>query len=225
MKRKMWIALCVAQVLSAGTIIQAVDNSLPNSMQLNDPGSATTRTAAVSWTLNQTYTNVNVSAWLFGTEQYTAFLTNSIGPGTTAANNVAVPVTNFSQPSDLPFPGTPTQLFSSLTLTPGTYYLIVQALNNNDGGVLWESKAGLSPTFGAGVTGGEFFHASNDGQFGSLNAAFAPASTFAQPSIGGSVYYSVTGDSQSSDAATPEPATMAIVGAGLLVLGLARRKR
>jgi len=222
------VAFVFVTVAHAGVIIQAVDSGSPNSMQLNLPNSAVTSAAAVSWTQTGSYSNVSVSAYLFGelpvtggqSEQYTAYLTNNIGAAATAANNVAPPVTNFSQPFSAPAPGTPTLLFSGLTLGPGTYYLVIQSLNTSAGGFLWESKAGLSPVFGSGVSGGAFYLASSDGSTGALNAGFAPGSVFGQPSIGGSVMYSVTGDPGTS---TPEPLSLMLSGVGLAAFGLLRR--
>jgi hypothetical protein len=220
------LLLAFAPIVPAATIVSAVDNGVPNSMQLNLPGSATTAAAVVSWTQASAFTNVNVEAYLFGggspNEQYTAYLTNAIGPAATAVNNIAPPITNVSQTFVAPAPGTPTTLFSGLSLGAGTYYLVIQSLNTSSGGFMWESKAGLSPTFGAGVSGGQFYLASSDAAYGLLNAGFAPGSVFAEPFIGGSVMYTVTGEASS---ATPEPLSLGLCGAGLLAIGLARRRR
>jgi hypothetical protein len=101
--------------------------------------------------------------------------------------------------------------------------LVIQSLNTSPGGFLWESNAALAPTFGAGVTGGQFYLASSDGAYGALNSVFAPGSVFAQPFIGGSVMYSVTGDAAGSS--TPEPMSMLLSGVGLVLIGMVRRPR
>lgn len=224
------LLLAFVPFATAATIIQAVDNSSPNSMQLDLPGSAVTAAGVVSWTQTVGFANVSVSAYIFseagpdGTpgDQYTAYLTNKIGAGTTAANQVANPVTNFAAPFDAPVPGTPALLFSGLTLGPGTYYLVIQSLNNSPSGLLWESKAGLAPTFGAGVSGGNFSRALSDGSVGQLNGAFAPASDFPLMDIGGSVMYAVTGEAAANDG-VPEPASRALAGLGLIAIGVTRR--
>lgn len=160
-----------------------------------------------------------ISAYLFGSDSFVGFLTNQIGPGTTSANLITPTVTGTGQANAFPFPGPPTVLFSGLTLDAGTYYLTILGEDNSpSGGIFWESKAGLSPTYGPGVTGGPFYLASNvSGQFGVLDLTFAPASAFADTPLGGSVYYSVTGDA-------PEPGTVAGVGLGLAFLVWMRRR-
>lgn len=230
MKLTYWIApafLLTASLAGAATIISAVNNTVPNSMELNLPGSAVTAAGVITWTQTSTFFNVSVSAYLFSNnptggppEQFTAYLTNSIGPATTAANNLASPITGIGSTSAAPAPGPATLLFSGLTLVPGTYYLTIQSLDTSVGGFFWESQAGLSPTFGSGVTGGQFFLAKSDGSTGSLNPTFAPASTLPLTNIGGSVFYTVTGDTTA-----PEPGSMVLLGLGLVALGAIRRRR
>jgi hypothetical protein len=140
------LLLVTIPFVHAATIVSAVDSTTPNSLQLNLPGSAATSAAVVSWTQSITYTNVSIDAYIFAEiattpggqpEQYAAYLTNGIGPGTTAANNVELPITGLGQPFTPPAPGTPTTLFAGMTLGPGTYYLTIQALNQSTGGFLW----------------------------------------------------------------------------------------
>ncbi|MBI4902971.1 MAG: hypothetical protein HY820_05005 [Acidobacteria bacterium] len=231
MSAKWWLTpmlFFAGATLPAATIISAVDGPPPNSLQLNDPGSTVTGAAVVSWTQSVSYTNVSISAYLFANvpalagqpEQYKAYLTNIAGPGTTAANNIASPVTGAGIPFVAPAPGSPTLLFSGLTLGPGNYLLTIQALNTSDGGLLWESKAGLVPTVGAGVAYGALSLAMSDGSIGQLDAGFAPASSFAQLSPNGTVMFEVSGD-----LVAPEPTNLLLCGAGFLALGLLRRYR
>ena len=78
----------------------------------------------VSWTQTNAYRDVNVGARLYSlalADPGTAYLMTRIGPGTTAAEEVAV--ASFTFPN-AQFPSA-VLLFSGLTLGPGTYYLIV----------------------------------------------------------------------------------------------------
>jgi hypothetical protein len=76
---------------------------------------------AVSWMQTNAATNVGVLVQLssFGMPAQTgrAYLTSTLGPGTTPANEIA------STSFDIPLDTADVVLFSGLTLAPGTYYL------------------------------------------------------------------------------------------------------
>jgi hypothetical protein len=73
-----------------------------------------------------------------------AYLTNQIGPGTTAANEIASGAFSF------PAASTETLLFSGLTLPAGTYYLTLTVTNSGSGG--WFGTNTPTATTAAGVT-------------------------------------------------------------------------
>jgi len=81
-----------------------------------------------SWTQTNTWSNVTIAMPLLdgrpgnpdGTEGY-AYLVNRVGPGTTAAHNMAPPLIVTGLGSSF----ADTTLWTGLTLPPGTYYLIL----------------------------------------------------------------------------------------------------
>ena len=81
-----------------------------------------------SWTQTSTWTNVAIAMPLLdgrpgspGGTQGHAYLVNRVGPGTTAAHNMAPPLAVTGLGSSF----TDTTLWTGLTLPPGTYYLIL----------------------------------------------------------------------------------------------------
>jgi hypothetical protein len=89
---------------------------------------------ASGWTQTGSYDNVSISAELgngFGVSAMSAFLTDKIGPGTTAADVIA-------STSDLPGTSLETDLiFSGLSLGPGSYYLVLAAPGSVEVGNWW----------------------------------------------------------------------------------------
>ena len=71
----------------------------------------------VTWTQSQAYTNVSISVTLGGSGFGYAYLTTSLGPGTGLGSEIAE--ANFFNTETQ----TDNQLFNSLTLPAGTYYL------------------------------------------------------------------------------------------------------
>ena len=170
----------------------------------------------VSWTQSDAYTNVSVEATLRSNiggapALGTAYLTNLIGSLATPANNVATPFSiSIGNGSFAPI-----SLFSGLTLGPGKYYLVISPAGGvTDTALRWAGKNPNTETLGAGVTSNQDGMVYNVGDF---NAAYPPASTFGLK--GRTLLFSVTGDAQ-----IPEPATGAIVLAGLCGLALLRRR-
>jgi hypothetical protein len=175
---------------------------------------------AVSWTETATYTNVAVSALVgttigFQQSTGTAYLLNNLGPGTTAANQVAAPVAFTT--------GGSMQLFSGLTLGPGTYYLLIDSV---------EGKAGWGQTFYGGITEVLDSGVTNVLQYqpsGSVQA-YSPATPFTSydpKTTGNTLVFGVTGDRQAppTEGAVPEPATCAMTLGGLAALLFVRRKK
>ena len=169
------------------------------------------------WSQSSTFTGVTIALPLAdltmggpisGTEG-TVYLTNQIGPGTTAANNVAVP-TSVSGLSAL---FSPTTLFTGLTLGPGNYYLVlvptVATATSNSMTSEGTSTPPLATTLAPGVADlglGVSFSV----------AAFPPASPLSgPPPVPTNSFITVTGT-----AATPEPSTLVLAFtaiAGLLI--------
>jgi hypothetical protein len=169
---------------------------------------------AESWTQTNTWTGVSVAAFVntasAADQGATAYLTTQIGPGATSATLVTQD--NLTLPVGLSAPEL--QLFSGLTLGPGTYYLILASTDTtfNEG---WFNGNGSSVT-GLGVTSN-----GPPGLFANvtLNAAYPPASTFSGH-YGVGYAFDVTG----TPSTVPEPKAVTLLVA-LLILGASYRKR
>jgi hypothetical protein len=124
---------------------------------LGDP--TTGIVTAVSWSQTSGYSNVTISAALDDLDgptltQFAAYLTTSIGPGTTAAQQIAT--ANVTAPQVGSPTATLTTIFTGLTLPPGTYYLTIYGSVNGPvlGPDCWTFSTG-APTIvtAAGVAG------------------------------------------------------------------------
>ena len=169
------------------------------------------------WQQAALYNNVTITAPLrdnssggpiVGVEG-TVYLTNSIGPGTTAANLVAPPVSI----SGLTASFTTQVLFTGLTLGPGNYFLVFKSTNTNPLSMSMEGSSFPVVTAGVGIfpRGGGSVVTSDP---------FPPASNVTlQPP--GNLFVTVTGDLV-TDFSIPALSTWAllILGGVLLVVGL-----
>jgi hypothetical protein len=166
---------------------------------------------AISWTQTSTYTNVSISAGLAGSGSGDAFLMTSIGLGTTTASQIAT--------SPIVFPGSPTVvgIFSGLTLSPGTYYLLFSgAVTNQPSG--WEVTFSPTIVLDSGVTRavGTYFTDLPP-------VPYPPNSTYTYFPHDDAGYSLI--DVSGTLLPIPEPGTWPIVGAALTSLMWCRSKK
>ncbi|MFN7939411.1 MAG: PEP-CTERM sorting domain-containing protein [Bryobacteraceae bacterium] len=167
---------------------------------------------ASAFTFDQTYTNVNVETMLGATATYpagNAFLMRSIGTNTTSANQIDSRILNFPTLPNLQN-GSFQSLFNGLTLTAGTYYLVIETPVANATEIVGLFLGDTDNT-APGIS-----HAGNFARVPA--AAYAPSTNF--------VSYTVSNFRVrvSGDAAVPEPATAALTAASLLALAIRKRR-
>lgn len=144
----------------------------------------------------------------------TAYITNSVGPGTTTANQIATTAVSTTRncSTDPTLTTAPTTIFTNLTLPAGTYHLV---LNETSANMAWsfENTATTTETTGTGVT-------SNVDAHGSANA-YPPATTpttFGSPNRG--LLFSVTGTAGTPPlppSTVPALGTFGMIGTGMLL--------
>jgi len=119
-----------------GLLVWSVAAQAANVFDVTGPapfGFFSQEVSVIGWSQATTYTNVSITAPLrdistggpIGGVEGVVYLVNQIGPGTTAANNVAPPVSV----SSLSATYSPVLLFSGLTLAPGNYYVVFASTN------------------------------------------------------------------------------------------------
>jgi len=185
-----------------------------------------------SWSQSITYTNVSISAPLkdgsspapIAGVEGTVYLVNHIGPGTTAANNVAPPVPL----SGLASTFTNIPLWTGLTLPPGSYFIVFASTNNNPMSLSPQGVSNAVTATGLGVAVG------TENDLVDLNtvAPFPPASVFNTDITSGNLAVTVTGD---TNEVPPAPAVVsapmlgfagfAFLGVLLGLLGFAAHRR
>jgi hypothetical protein len=163
-----------------------------------------------AFSTSSAYANVTISALISGpaTETVDAWLTTSVGPGTTAGDVITSTSLNFPG-----FPATLTPIFSGLALPAGTYYLTLYNPSNTNGS--WSATATPVITAAPGAT-----HV-----FSGYHIELSPPTAFAPEEI----YAALSGQATHliydvSTAAIPEPGTFA-AGVGALLLAAAVRSR
>jgi hypothetical protein len=173
---------------TVGTTIISVSGPAAN----NAPGIFSTAVVAFSFTVGQFYSNVTISADLIGNFTGTVYLTNKIGPGTTAAANQIAAATFTSSNPGITLVGTLQPVMTGVTLQPGTYYVVFIAANPS-GAFAQGIQNTLSPTIAADVG------ASQDGfiYFTESPSGYVPANSFFKGGPGSGVLeYAVTTGSQ-----------------------------
>jgi hypothetical protein len=153
--------------------------------------------------------NVTISALISGpaAETVDAWLTTSVGPGTTAADVVTSTTLNFPG-----FPAAMTPIFSGLSLPAGTYYLTLYNAASTSGA--WSATDAPAITTAAGAA-----HV-----FSGYHILMPPPSPFAPAET----YVALFGQATHliydvSTAEIPEPGTFAAGLAVLLLAAVARR--
>lgn len=204
------LALC-AGLLSTTAI--ADDLIVPMGATNNRSNITASQYNAVSFTFNADFTDVAIEASLTSSDGSaggggTAYLTNQLGAGTTAANIIAQTDFTFATVgtfTDISF----VSLFSGLSLDAGTYFVMFGAPFNPStaGGGITLGTA-VTYTTDPDVTVGDMLFASS----ANIDAGFAPASTFSTSGLGNRVFR-VTG--------VPAPGSLALLG----VAGLATTRR
>jgi hypothetical protein len=173
----------------------------------------------ISWTQTSGYSSASITADVCSntglTATATAYLTNSIGTGTTVANQIATAPISTTVAC---FSGTPVTIFTGLTLPPGTYYLVI---SNQSGNFEWNFDfGGAIEADGTGVTGNP------DEASVATPPAYPPSDpTFSSFFGGNRLQFSVTGSfglPPSAPTATPTLSTWGMIGLGgaLLLFGM-----
>ncbi len=168
-----------------------------------------------SWTQTVDYSNVAISIRGSGVSPAatgSAYLTSGMGPGTTAADQVAFTV--FDAPAA---PSSWISLFSGLTLPPNSYYLTIIADPGSE--ILWDATSDSSVTIsrGVGVTlvSPLLYHGLILSPLGGSLAPYPPASS----GIGFQNHLII------DVASVPEPSSVLLLAGGGFVLMVLSRRR
>jgi hypothetical protein len=143
--------LALVGEINADTILNvAGPNNWPISPAANPDQSGNHTFLVASWTQTIEYTGVDISFVGNGispTATGTAYLTTSMGGGTTVADQIAI--TTFSAPAAQ---SSLISLFSGLTLPANSYYLMIFADPGSE--IAWDatSPSTATTTLGVGVT-------------------------------------------------------------------------
>jgi hypothetical protein len=159
---------------------------------------------AVSFSVDQSYSDVSIGAFLDGAFVGAAFLTSGIGAGTTVADQ-------FDTASFTAVGTGETTLFDGIDLDPGTYYLILSSSTKGGTQGIWGTATPTVTTdIGASAVAG-YYTANNP-------TGYIPADL-------GNFH---TGDSLEFDVTTPdaapEPAAWTMLLPGLLLVAALRIK-
>jgi hypothetical protein len=201
----LWLGVTPGTALAAPITLIDVSGAGTTGQAINlDQG------AVVSFTLDQAYTNVAISADLIcvGCLGEVVLMRDLIGPTSTLANFVTG---DFFDPTSSVDP-----LLSGLSLSAGTYFLIVAITDS--GGAVWTGSEPFDLTAAPGVTMGLNFFAQDVDDSVSYKSPFSTI-----PSSAG-LHFTVVGETR--ETSVPEPAVMTLLllaGAG--VIQQRRRRR
>ena len=228
LKRLVWHLPAVA-IFATATCLQAA----PVVANTGNPAGAyligSGITLQVAWTQSTAAANVAISATLLNLslsdspEVVQAFLTTAVGPGTSAAQQIAHSFLTVNPSGSTPADH---RLFEGLELGPGTYYLtLVGGTPSRSWQYGWDASTTNGPVMTAsGVT---FLGSYSSNFTNGMNADYAPASQFRPLEYSPALYdllFSVTGDFAPTSPA-PEPAALSLLLSGGVLLWCARRSR
>jgi hypothetical protein len=201
-------ALALGMNASATTVLSVSANT-PVTFALGGPSYE--QILAQQFIASSALKNVSVSAQVGNNGQalstINAWLTTAIGPNETTANVIASATIAPSSSDSMQ------TLFSGLTLTPGTYYLVLSGGSTTDTEADWWGTNGstaVTSADGVSYNGGDYYYYANVSQLDD-----APAVNFNYLPNSLNLNSNVTGDLV-SPASAPEPASEA-----LLILGAA----
>jgi hypothetical protein len=213
------LLLSISGAACAIPIVSVTGSGQPTGFAIGT-GNSGEQILGISWTATESYTNVAITALLSasggsgaGAFRGLAHLTTTAGPGTTSAAQVTVSQFNVTlAPADRDY----VQLFSGLTLGPGGYFLILEALPGSLGN--WWTEPTQVITLDTGVVLNSSIGSANS----AIDQTFAPASSFVVYNNGFPWSFIVTGDRVQ---AVPEPPGMTLLLAAMIgaLAGVRRR--
>lgn len=167
---------CLGTSALADAIYSVTDAPTDTPTPLCLGGDCFSQVLMASWTSEVAFNNVSILGEFGGdssSASLTAFLTNKVGPGATAANQIAsVTLT----PPSADSPGV--MLFSGLNLGPGTYYVVLTGPVSGSSYSYWYEYNSPTISTAGGVTAGSFGMANAVDSSSSPSSAYPPASTF-----------------------------------------------
>ena len=199
--------LATCGCMQAGTIVAQTGSVLSF---LSVCQSSCNQTMVFGFTLGQSYDNVNIEADSAGNPTTgLAYLTTSIGPGTTVASEITHQTNTLAAPR-FGTDGTYNTVLLLPNLGPGTYYVTLAA-NPQYGGDFFVTNSPSS----VGDPGNSALVIPDFSQ-DTLGGGYAPAANFGGSF--GSVLFQID-----ATASVPEPGTLALFGLGLPCAFLIRR--
>jgi hypothetical protein len=215
------LVLSIALAAQAGATPLLVGTTLPSTTGsevavLGGPGvSPQFLEQSFTLTTSAEVTGISVDMAGFGSDLFTLWLTNAIGPGTTGANVLFQTVLTFPNTGGS-FNLAAVSASTSLLLPTGSYFLIASTVDNPTVSEGWGASDTVIPT--------EFGSVGQSGNaVSSVDTVFPPGSTFVGPLpfATGPLAFQISGSP------VPEPQTMFSMLAGIVVLVSlkARRRR
>lgn len=205
-------AFAALLVLTAGAAADPIIDVMGN--PTNASTVSATQYNAVNFSLTSDFNDVDIDASLVTSltslQSGTAYLTDQVGAGTTAANVIAQTSFDFVNVVNASTELGWVDLFSGIDLSAGSYWLIVGAPISGSGAISLSPAATYTVDSDASVDG-MFFSAGTN-----VDGAFTPASTFVGSGLGNR-FFRVSGTK------VPAPAGAAVLG--LAGLAASRRRR